>query len=95
MNTNHPEKPFFDQAIALLTEIDERKTDLKAVYSGAKAHGAIGKDGLKTLKAAVKRHMEDPDKRAAREELESDAEALLRRLGQLAGSPLGDATLRA
>jgi len=93
--TNHPEKPFFDQIVALETEIAERRVDLKAVYASAKENDAIGKDGVKTLRKAVKRHMEDPDKRADREALEQDADILRHRLGVLVDLPLGAAAVMA
>ncbi len=92
--SNHPEKPHFDRIVALETEIAERRIDIKALYDAAKDDEAIGKDGVKTLRKAVKRHMEDADKRAAREALESAADDLLHRLGHLATTPLGEAATR-
>ena len=93
--SNQPEKPIFDRIVALETEIAERKTDIKALYDSAKENEEIGKDGVKTLRKAVRRHMEDLDKRAARLALEREADALLVRLGMLADTPLGRAAVAA
>ena len=86
--SNHPEKSYFDRVVALEGEIAERQMDRKAVYEEAQS---LGKEGVKVLRAAVRRHLMDEKKR----KLESDADDLLHRLGHLAGSPLGNAALKA
>jgi hypothetical protein len=93
MTTNAPEKPHFDRIMAVEKEIADQKEDLKALWQSAK--DALGGDELKILKAAVKRALADPDKLIAQRELEDKADDLRKALGDLAGSPLGDAAVRA
>lgn len=93
--TNSPETPFFNQLVNLEGEIADRRIDIQAVYDSAKENSAIGKAGIKVLRKAVRRYMEDEKKRQAREVLEGAADDLLHRLGHLRGTPLGDATERA
>src|SRR5215469_2910541 len=88
-NTHHPEKAFFDDIVALLTEIKEGQDQVSQLYKDAAEAEGIGKDGVKVLRAAVRRHMMTTEKR----ELEDKADELLHRLGHLAGTPLGDAAM--
>ena len=72
--SNHPEKPFFDKIVKIEEDIAALRDDRKALYESAKETEAIGKDGVKVLRKAVRRHMEAPDKRKAREDAESAAD---------------------
>jgi len=87
--TNQPEKPFFDDIVAALTEIAEKRDDVKQLYADAKESPEIGKEGVKVLRAAVRRHMMDAKKR----KLEDQADDLLHRLGHLRDTPLGEAAM--
>lgn len=89
MNSNHPEKPHFDRIFALEREIVERRGDIKELYSAAKQSDI----DVKLLRRSVKLALEDEDKKKERRALEDTAEQLLVRIGQLAGSPLGDAAM--
>ncbi len=90
MNTNHPEKPFFDDIVALLTEIAEKREEVSQLYKDAGTAEGVGKAGVKVLRKAVARHMMTAEKRA----LEDTADDLLHRLGHLGGTPLGEAAMQ-
>lgn len=95
MNTNHPEKPFFDEIVALLRQREQIDEDVAQLYADAKEADGVGTKGVKVLRAAVKEHMLTDEKRAKRLALEDARDALLHRLGHLRGSPLGEAAMRA
>lgn len=80
---NLPERPFFTDVLALEREIAERRAEVSQLYKDAAACEAIGKDGVKVLRLAVRRALEEEDKKRAREEREAAAEALLQHLGPL------------
>jgi uncharacterized protein (UPF0335 family) len=86
-----PENPFFMDIIALEDEIAERKADIKQLYNDAKETEGVD---VKLLRRAVKLHMEGDEKRRKRKRFEETAEDLLRRLGVLASTPLGEAAMR-
>ena len=90
--SNHPEKPFFDKIVKIEEDIAALRDDRTAIYESAKENEAID---VKVLRKAVRRHMEDPKKRAGREAAERAADNLLHRLGHLASTPLGEAARRA
>lgn len=89
--TNQPEKPHFDRIFTLEFEIGERREDLKAVCQAAKEAGI----DVKKLRLAVKRALADQDKLQERRDLEDEADALRKALGDFHSSALGEAAVRA
>lgn len=87
--TNIPERPFFTDVLALEREIAEKRAEVKQLYKDAGECEAIGKNGVKTLRLAVKRAIEESEKRQMREEREDNAKILLESLGSFIGTPLG------
>src|SRR6266550_5728076 len=88
-NTGVPERPFFDRLVELEREKERVTEDIKQVCIDAKEADVR----VMPLKKAVKRHLETEEKRLARENLEEEVERLLRALGALADSPLGEAAI--
>lgn len=86
-----PEHNYFERAVRLENEKADLVTDLKALWEEVARDPDMNKESVKVLKRAVKVHIEDPERRAARKQLELDAEELLARLGQLGDTPLGQA----
>ena len=94
VSSNSPETPFLTRAIALATEMADRRDDLKDVYEEARNADGVGKVGVKVIKRAVRLAMEDADKKHARRTLEETAQELIDSLGNLATTPLGAAAIR-
>lgn len=80
-----------DRIVRLTEEKGEVQDSIKAEYAAAKEKGYDNK----ALRIVVKRAMEDESARAARTEVEETAEVMMRALGMLAGTPLGDAAMGA
>lgn len=78
-----------DRVVRLTEEKTEVQDSIKAEFAGAKEKGY----DVKALRVVVKRAMEDEAARAARVETEDTAEAMMRALGMLAGTPLGEAAM--
>lgn len=93
--SNHPEKPFFDDALDIMQQIAKLKDDLKATYESAKEHESIGSAGVKRLKAAIKRAMMEAEDRKAADDFAADVDDLCIRLGAYADTELGKAALNA
>lgn len=91
MLANSPEKVHYDRIYELEFEIGERREDLKVVRQAAKEAGC----DVKKINMAVKRALADQDKLKERRDLEDDADALRKALGDFHDSPLGDAAVRA
>ena len=95
MLANHPEKPFFEDALSLEQQIAGLREDLKATYASAREHEAIGPAGVKRLKASVKRALLDADERKAKDDFAAEVDDLCIRLGAYADTALGQAAVRA
>ncbi len=78
-----------DRIVRLVEEKEGLSNDIKEILMEA--------DSLGFAKAAVrlvvKREMETSDKKAAREAVEEEAETIIKKLGDLASTPLGEAAL--
>lgn len=93
--SNHPEKPFFEDALDLTQQIAKLKDDLKATYASAKEHESIGAAGVKRLRASVKRALMDAEDRKAADDFAAEVDDLCIRLGAYADTELGAAAVRA
>lgn len=79
-----PEKPFFDQIIALEREKEAINEEIKQIYIEVKeADITVG-----PMRLAVKRYLESDEARLAREAKEAEADRILRAIG-----PLGEAAV--
>lgn len=91
VNPNSDVRAFVDRIVRLEEEKKELAASIKEVYEETRSAGYEPK----AIKIAVKREMETPEKRAAREAVEAEAELILAALGEFASSPLGEAAVRA
>lgn len=80
-------RSFRDRIIRLEAEKAEIADSIKDVYAEAGTRGYA----VKSLRLVVKRQMEDPADRRAREATEEIAELYMATLGMLGGTPLGEA----
>ncbi len=81
---------YIERLVALHEQKAEVATDIKEVKQRAKDDGF----DPAALMIVVKRKMETPEERAAREAVEWEADAIMARLGMLADTPLGEAAVR-
>ena len=75
-----PERRYFERAVTLENERTDLSSDIKALWEQARRDPEMDARTLKTLRKAVRLHIEDPARRARREETELDAKELLMRL---------------
>lgn len=78
-----------DRIIRMEEEKKSLSEDIKVEYQGGKNDGYAPK----AIKNIVREEMEDGEKKAAREAIEFETDAMRLALGDFASSPLGDAAM--